>query len=65
MNTHNLGFCAEIIKISVLWLKTVPYLKTVHIYCGYSLEASWQGASNENPLYMFHGEIRKISVLFC
>ena len=31
-----------------------------NICCGYSLEAPWQGASNEHPQYMFSWRIRKI-----
>ena len=35
-----------------------------NICCGYSLELPQQGASNEYHNVCFHGEIRKISILF-
>ena len=36
----------------------------VNICCGYSLEAPRQGTSNEYHSICFHGEIRKLSIIF-
>ena len=35
-----------------------------NISCGYSLEVPWQGTSNDYHNICFHGELRKISLLF-
>ena len=36
-----------------------------NIYCGYSLEAPWQGASNEYPHYMFCKALLMSTTILC
>ena len=65
--------CSNSCQSSIVVGKYFPYFST-KTCLGYSLEAPWQGASNEYPQHMFSwinsthnicfcGEIRKISVL--
>ena len=75
MSTHNICFPGKIRKILSVYSHSsrqcLSFNRTVLIFflflhenicCGYSLEAPWQGASNEYHNICFCGGVRKI---FC
>ena len=51
--------CIFQLKVLIVFLF---FYKNIYMYCGYSLEVPWPGASNEYPQCIFNGEIKNFFI---